>query len=70
MENNGTEGAHRPIETTIYQQLLLSITVTDGSSDRTGVELLLSPRFFPIPPEIVSVSGTNDTAVPLLLYPP
>lgn len=45
MENNGTEGARRPIGTTIYQQLLLSATVADGNADRTRVELLSSRRF-------------------------
>lgn len=33
MENNGTEGGYRPIETTIYQRTLLSVMA--GSFDKT-----------------------------------
>lgn len=54
MENNGTEGAHGPIETTIYQQPVLSVTASDGSSDKSGTELL-SRRLFPRCQELCSL---------------
>lgn len=68
-ENNGTEGAHRPIETTIYQRLLLSIMVTDGSFDKTGrTWYFYSCIFFPLPLEVVFAVATNDTTFSFLLY--
>lgn len=42
VENNGTEGARGPIETTIYQQPLLSIMAPDGNADRTRRKVVLS----------------------------
>lgn len=42
VENNGTEGARRPIETTIYRRPVLSIIAPDGNTDRTWRKIILS----------------------------
>lgn len=42
VENNGTEGARGPIETTIYRRPLLSIIAPDGNADRTWRKVVLS----------------------------
>lgn len=58
VENNGTEGARGPIETTIYQRPLLSIIAPDGNADRTWKKVVLSVSR-PRRSEISQASGTN-----------